>query len=131
LGVLMVHSGDELLNLSNRKLNKLRYAKGGSKVENFLIQEGIPTRLFTSEQKPAEPVGYLVDGDAAAWFYRINSKKSDMDNLNSPSAEFKPRSEMEEHVTQHADNWHTLVAELSMLAMGSELQKQSSNEGVS
>lgn len=129
LGVLIVHSGDELLNLSNRKLNKLRYAKGGSKVENFLIQEGIPTRLFTAENKPAEPVGYLVDGDAASWFYRINAKKSDMDNLNSPSAEFKPRSEMEAHVTQHADNWHTLVAELSMLAMGAELQMQSTHEG--
>ena len=41
------------------------------------------------------------------------------------------RSEMEEHVTQHADNWHTLVAELSMLAMGAELQKQSKHEGES
>lgn len=131
LGVLVVESGQELLQLSNRKLNKLRYAKGGAKVENFLIQEGIPTQLFTSQNTPTEPVGYLVDGDAASWFYRMNPKKSDMDNLNSPSAEFKPRSEMEEHITKHADTWHTLVAELSMIAMGIELQNQSAIEGES
>ena len=131
LGVLVLQSGEELLQLSNRKLNKLRYAKGGAKVENFLIQEGIPTRLFTSQNTPTEPVGYLVDGDAASWFYRMNPKKSDMDNLNSPSAEFKPRSEMEEHITKHADTWHTLVAELSMIAMGIELQNQSAIEGES
>ena len=52
LGVMMLTSGEQILNLSNRKANKLRYAKGGTEVENFLIQEGIPTALTT------EPVSY-------------------------------------------------------------------------
>ncbi len=47
LGILSVKSGEELLSLSNRKMKKLMYSKGGVEVENFLIQEGIPTRLET------------------------------------------------------------------------------------
>ena len=86
---MMLTSGDQILNLSNRKANKLRYAKGGANVDNFLIQEGIPTALSTEDGETLEPVVYLVDGEAASWFYRINAKKSDMDNLNSPSARFE------------------------------------------
>jgi len=43
-----------------------------------------------------------------------------MDNLNSPSAEFYDYSEVGHLYGQHARGWHALVAELSMLAMGSE-----------
>ena len=122
LGILTIKSGEELLNLSNRKMKRLAYSKGGSNLENFLIQEGVPTQF--SNDGPLEPVVYLVDGEAASWFYRVNSKKSDMDNLNSPSAHFHRREEMPKHLTRHADGWHALVAELSMLAMGREMQLQ-------
>ena len=124
LGIMAVRSGDELLNLSNRKFKKLMYSKGGVDVENFLIQEGVPTALKTDEGSPVEPVVYLVDGEAASWFYRINSKKGDMDNLNSPSAQFKPYSEVGNKFGKHAHGWHALVSELSMLAMGAESQLQ-------
>ena len=69
---MAVRSGEELLNLSNRKFKKLMYSKGGVDVENFLIQEGVPTTIKTPEDAPVEPVVYLVDGEAASWFYRIN-----------------------------------------------------------
>ena len=83
-----------------------------------------PTMLKTSEGAPVEPVVYLVDGEAASWFYRINSKKGEMENLNSPSAEFHSYSEVGVSYGEHAHGWHALVAELSMLAMGAESQKQ-------
>ena len=121
LGIMTVRSGGELLELSNRKMNKLMYSKGGVDVENFLIQEGIPTMLENEEGAPVEPVVYLVDGQAASWFYRINSKKSDIDNLNSPSAQFESFSQSGGQYGEHAHGWHALVAELSMLAMGKEL----------
>ena len=124
LGIMAVRSGEELLNLSNRKFKKLMYSKGGVDVENFLIQEGVPTTIKTPEDAPVEPVVYLVDGEAASWFYRINSKKSDMENLNSPSANFLSYSEVGEKYGKHAHGWHALVAELSMLAMGAESQRQ-------
>ena len=120
LGIMVLTSGDAILNLSNRKINKLRYAKGGAAVDNYLIQEGIPTSMLTDDGEPVEPVVYLVDGEAAAWFYRINPKKSDMDNLNSPSARFEDYSSSGHMYGEHAHGWHALLAELSMLAMGAE-----------
>jgi glutamate--cysteine ligase len=122
LGVMMLTSGSQILNLSNRKANKLRYAKGGAEVENFLIQEGIPTALATEAGETLEPVVYLVDGEAASWFYRINGKKSDMDNLNSPSARFENYEDSENPYIEQAHGWHALVAELSMIAMGAEAE---------
>jgi glutamate--cysteine ligase len=100
------------------------YSKGGLEVENFLIQEGVPTALHGENGAPVEPVVYLVDGEAASWFYRMNPKKGDMENLNSPSAQFLPYSEVGELFGEHAHGWHALVAELSMLAMGKESAKQ-------
>ena len=121
LGIMAVHSGQQLLELSNRKMKKLMYSKGGVDVENFLIQEGIPTSLTTEEGAPVEPVVYLVDGQAASWFYRINPKRSDIENLNSPSAKFESFAQSGRRYGEHAFGWHALVAELSMLAMGQEL----------
>ena len=123
LGVMMLSSGEEILNLSNRKANKLRYAKGGADVENYLIQEGIPTALTSEAGEALEPVVYLVDGEAASWFYRINAKKSDMDNLNSPSARFESYKDSDNPYLREAHGWHALVAELSMIAMGAEAVK--------
>ncbi|MCH1422230.1 MAG: glutamate--cysteine ligase [Candidatus Poseidoniaceae archaeon] len=121
LGIMAVRNGHELLEMSNRKMKKLTYSKGGVDVENFLIQEGIPTSLFDDSDAPVEPVVYLIDGQASSWFYRINSKRSDIDNLNSPSATFESFSESGRRYGEHAYGWHALVAELSMLAMGQEL----------
>ena len=120
LGILVISSGEELLHLSNRKMKKLLYSKGGADVENFLIQEGVPTALKTDEGHPVEPVVYLVDGEAASWFYRINNKKGDLDNLNTPSSYFQTFSEVGEIYGHRAHGWHALVSELSMLAMGKE-----------
>ena len=124
LGIMAITSGDQLLTLSNRKFKRLMYSKGGADVDNFLIQEGVPTMLKTLGDAPVEPVVYLVDGEAASWFYRINPKKGEMENLNSPSAEFHSYSDVGVSYGEHAHGWHALVAELSMLAMGAESQKQ-------
>lgn len=131
LGIMVITKGEQILSLSNRKMNRLMYAKGGVDVENFLIQEGVPTSLLTKDGAPVEPVVYLVDGQAASWFYRINPKKGDNDNLNSPSARFESIHEVGEAYGTHAHGWHALVAELSMLAMGRELlAHQESESGV-
>lgn len=128
LGIMAISSGEELLNLSNRKRNRLMYSKGGVEVENFLIQEGVPTSLFTTEGSPVEPVVYLIDGEAASWFYRVNAKKNEMQNLNSPSAKFLTYKESGYQFGEHAQSWHALVSELSMLAMGAELIQQTADE---
>jgi len=119
LGIIIIESGSQLLGLSKRKLHKLTYGKGGALAENFLIQEGIPTALSYNDS-PAEPVAYLVDGRPASWFYRVNHKKNKIGNLNSPSAAFVQKNDFLEKNSDLRIEWHELVAELSMLAMGSE-----------
>ena len=119
LGIIIIEKGEQLLNLSNRKLHKLTYGKGGALAENFLIQEGIPTSISV-DNSPSEPVAYLVDGRVASWFYRLNHKKGRFGNLNSPSAKFIRRSDTSEQNEIFRQDWYQLVAELSMLAMGAE-----------
>ena len=119
LGIITIERGSQLTQLSKRKLHKLTYGKGGAFAENFLIQEGIPTDL-TYDDSPAEPVAYLVDGRPASWFYRINPKKNKIGNLNSPSASFIQKNKFLSKNEEIRIEWHNIVAELSMLAMGSE-----------
>ena len=121
LGIMAVRSGDELLAMSNRKMKRLMYAKGGADVENFLIQEGVPTSIRTADDAGVlEPVVYLVDGEAASWFYRANAEKGDLENLNSPSSSFLHEKDVDVLARSRAKGRYALVAELSMLAMGAE-----------
>ena len=120
LGILEITSGEELLNLSNRKMNRLTYAKGGVDAEDFLIQEGVPSAL-SWDSMVIEPVAYCANGRIGGWFYRANAKKGEMANLNSPSSVFIQPSEIEDLVIESRRNhWHMLVAEIAMLAMAAE-----------
>ena len=87
LGITHLHSGSEFLKLSRRIRNKLEFAKGGQKVSEYLLQEGIPTAdLYLG--KPLEPVVYLVGGEAVGTFFRIHEEKTEIDNLNAPGMGF-------------------------------------------
>ena len=120
LGILEIQSGEELLNLSNRKMNRLTYGKGGTEAENFLIQEGVPSGL-SWDSMVIEPVAYCANGRVGGWFYRANAKKGEMANLNSPSSIFLSPSEIEdESISSRRNHWHMLVAEIAMLAMAVE-----------
>lgn len=131
LGILEIRNGEELLNLSNRKINKLTYGKGGADAVDFLLQEGVPTALKV-EDYVIEPCVYGAGGQSCSTFYRANSKKGEMTNLNTPSTVFLKPEEMIEldggaAVLSIRDGWHALVAELAMLAMGSELAEHLEN----
>jgi glutamate--cysteine ligase len=124
LGILEVTSGDELLNLSNRRLNKLTYGKGGINAENFLLQEGVPSAL-SWDNMVIEPVAYCANGRVGGWFYRANSKKGEMSNLNTPSSKFiSPKQIGDNTIDSRRNNWHLLVAEIAMLGMASEAKKE-------
>lgn len=87
LGITHVHSGRELLALSRRLRNKLESAKGGIKVSEYLLQEGIPTADL-HRGKPIEPVVYLIGGVAIGTFFRIHEEKTELENLNAPGMSF-------------------------------------------
>lgn len=130
LGILRIESPDEILNLSNRKMNRLAYAKGGMNAEDFLLQEAVPTFL-KSFDSVLEPVGYGVNGQVSSWFHRSNSKHGVLDNLNTPSTRFILDTDLsaEDASTIIGRRWlHSLVAEISMLAMGREMSDYASEE---
>ena len=105
----------------------MTYGKGGSEAIDFLLQEGVPTILKIGDSV-IEPCTYGAGGNSTATFYRANSKKGKMSNLNTPSTIFMTSSELEskeggELITNLRNSWHALVAELAMLAMATELDE--------
>jgi glutamate--cysteine ligase len=128
LGIIEIRSGEELLNLSKRKVNRLTYGKGGKDAVDFLLQEGVPTDLKMADSV-IEPCFYGAGGHGCSAFYRANDKKGVNANLNTPSTRFISPEEVlsggGEDIIASADTWHALVAELAMLAMGAELAELS------
>jgi len=128
LGIIEIRSGEELLNLSKRKVNRLTYGKGGADAEDFLLQEGVPTGLKLGDAV-IEPCFYGAGGHACSAFYRANDKKGVNANLNTPSTRFiSPEYVLEnggDDIISSADTWHALTAEIAMLAMGAELAELS------
>ena len=120
LGIIEITSGEELLELSNRKLGKLTYGKGGAEAEDFLLQEGVPSALSWN-QMVIEPVAYCANGRVGGWFYRANAKKGEMANLNSPSSVFVHPHQIDDvTIASRRQHWHMLVAEIAMLGIAIE-----------
>ena len=129
LGIIEIGSGEELLELSNRRLNRLTYGKGGQDAEDFLLQEGVPTALRWGDSV-VEPCMYGAGGRVCAWFYRTNDRKGVMANLNSPSSRFHAPEDLEGDaeaagLLERAEGWHGLVAELALLGMAAEMAELS------
>lgn len=87
MGLITVFSGDEILHLNRRKLNKLSATKGGAESTDYLIQEGVPTADFYSGY-PIEPVIYVVGRRDVGGFFRIHPEKSGLESLNAPGMDF-------------------------------------------
>ena len=123
LGIISVKNGDEIKNLSKRKIKRLTYGKGGTFAENFLIQEGIPTSLINGKSV-LEHVGYTIGGKETNWFFRSNNKKNKFENLNSSSSEFLlPKQVNQELFEREKLDWIDLVSKLSFIAMGREMNE--------
>ena len=96
------------------------YGKGGSSAESFLIQEGVPTSLVDNSFV-FEPVGYTIGGKKSFWFFRANSQKNEIENLNSPSSKFIQFENIKtEFINSKHLEWYELVSKLSFVAMGNE-----------
>lgn len=88
LGVIKINSGDDIKNINYNNRKKLKATKGGREVEDFIIQEGIPSALQTDEAT-AEPVIYMVGPHLVGGFLRTHSQKDSEESLNSPGAVYK------------------------------------------
>lgn len=87
MGIMTVTSGAELMELNRRQKNKLLSSKGGSTIESFLIQEGVPTRDQYSGY-PIEPVIYCIGKKDVGGFFRLHETKNEFESLNAPGMSF-------------------------------------------
>ena len=109
-----------LMNSGNRK--RLRVTKGGIPVRDVVIQEGVPTIIKTKDNYSAEPVIYMVEDDVAGVFYRVNTEKSETDNLNSKGMKFE---EFEDTVSEikTIPEVFTFISKIAVIAAGYEIEK--------
>lgn len=125
LAVKEAKSGEDVLSWNNRARTKMKAAKGGNKVEEVIIQEGIPSRI-KSEESVAEPVVYLFGCKLIGGFLRTHNKKGESESLNSPGAVYKRMCmndlliHKEDHPQENVYGW---VGKLSSLAIGKEIKE--------
>jgi glutamate--cysteine ligase len=90
MGIMMVKSADEIVNLNRKQRTKMSSAKEGMSVENVLIQEGVYTFETLGEEKAvAEPVIYMIDHFVVGGFYRVHTGRGVNENLNAPGMHFE------------------------------------------
>lgn len=88
LGVTQVASGQEILSWSYKDRKKMKAVKGGGRMSEVIIQEGIPTALLSGEAS-AEPALYMIGHQLAGGFLRTHGAKNNLESLNSPGAVFQ------------------------------------------
>lgn len=91
MGVMVASSAEDIKQLNRKQRNKMSSTKEGGEISEVIVQEGVPTRETWGENKlTAEPVVYMIDHYVVGGFYRMHSKKTATDNLNSPGMSFEP-----------------------------------------
>ncbi|MDD0854193.1 glutamate--cysteine ligase [Halobacteriovorax sp. GB3] len=125
MGISVVSSGQEILEMNRKGRNKMDVGKNKIKFTTILVQEGVETTL-KYEDMPAEVAIYLVDGHSVGGFMRANSQRDSKANLNSRGMVFKKFCiseirENQDHKCKEAV--YSIVARLSTLASCYELKE--------
>lgn len=89
MGVMSVHSADEVRGLNRKKRNKMAKIKEGLEVSEVIVQEGIYT-YETLHGATAEPVVYMMDRFVIGGFYRVHEGRGSDENLNAMGMHFVP-----------------------------------------
>jgi len=87
MGIMTVHSGDEVIEINKNARKKMNVIKEGVQSTEVIIQEGVTT-IDRVENAPAEPMMYLVDGHAVGGAFRVNSERDAFGNLNATGMSF-------------------------------------------
>lgn len=89
MGVLVVHSAEEIQQLNRKKRMTMAISKGNRPITQVLLQEGVYT-VETWQNAVAEPVVYLFGQYVIGGFYRVHTERGITDNLNAPGMHFAP-----------------------------------------
>ena len=88
MGVIPIHSAEDVLALNRKARNKLDKGKSSVPVDDYLIQEGVNS-VLNDEAISRELVVYQISNEVVGSFFRTNSEKSHQDNLNSKGMGFQ------------------------------------------
>lgn len=129
MGISVVNSGEDILNMNRKERNKMDIGKNHIKFTSVLLQEGVET-IITYDGAPAEITIYLVGGQAVGGFMRTNSERGPLSNLNSKGMVFKKFCFSD--IEQDADHMqqeviYSIIARLANLASGYEMRELLSN----
>jgi glutamate--cysteine ligase len=87
MGIMTARSADDIRELNKKDRNKMQVIKEGERNSEVIIQEGIPTIDLVND-RPAEPMIYMIDGVPVGGMYRVNSQRDAFNNLNASGMEF-------------------------------------------
>ncbi len=89
MGIMIVRSGDEVIEMNKKSRNKMNAIKEGVQTTEVIIQEGVPT-IDEVDGGMAEPMVYLIDGHPVGGAYRVNEQRDAYNNLNATGMHFVP-----------------------------------------
>ena len=119
MAVTSVADPAEIAGMNSRDRKRMRVSKGGVPVRDVVVQEGVPTSLRVGDGLVGEPVVYLIDSRVAGMFYRVNSTKGELENLNSRGMEFLPCESSLGGISPAFE----LVSRAATIAAGYEIEK--------
>ncbi len=133
MGVMSVHSPEEVYDLNRKQRTKMATVKEGQKVTKAIIQEGIYTHeTWDNPNTVAEPVVYLIDQNVVGGFYRVHPQRATNENLNSPGMYFERLAfeeccnspDREQSPDAHLNRFYSygVLARLATLAAAREMQ---------
>ena len=126
LGILNIQDPEkELESLTYKNRKKMKGKKGDVRVDELIIQEGIPTAIRSEEGQTAEPVIYTIGHKVTGGFLRTHGRKDEKTNLNSPGSVFKRLclSDLEVKIQGLAmENVYSWLAKIGTLALSEELE---------
>jgi glutamate--cysteine ligase len=126
MGISVVSSGEEIINMNRKTRNKMDVGKNSIKFTSLLVQEGVET-IIKYDDKPAEITIYLIDGNSIGGFMRINGEKDDLGNLNSRGMVFRKLcmgdvvESPEDHTMKEA--MYSVIARLATIAAAYEIKE--------
>ena len=120
MAVTSVSDPRSIMEMNSRDRKRMRVSKGGMPVRDVVIQEGVPTSLRVGDGLVGEPVLYLVQSRVAGMFYRVNSLRGELENLNSKGMEFLP---CEASLPNGIPPAFDLVSKVATIAAGYEIEK--------
>lgn len=132
MGVMTVHSGDDILALNRKQRTRMSSTKEGQKISQVILQEGVYTfETWGVDKAVAEPVVYMIDHFVVGGFYRVHTTRGVNENLNAPGMQFEPLafvhpcSTPDQSMAPDADPnrfyGYGVIARLALLAAAREL----------